>query len=59
MKILKQSNVTRVIGNPICENGMWGIKVEFNCDGIIDTTKIFLDSKQLVLKIKIGYKFMH
>jgi len=59
MKVLKESNVTRVIGNPICENGMWGIKVEFNCDGIIDETNIFLDSKALVLKIKVGYKFLH
>ena len=54
---MKQCNVTRVIGIPICKNGMWGIKVEYNCDGIIDETTIFLDSKALVLKIKVGYKF--
>lgn len=54
-----ECNVTRVIGNPICENGMWGIKVEFNCDGKIDETTIFLDSKSEVLKIKSGYKFKH
>lgn len=54
---MKQCNVTRVIGNPIFENGMWGIKVEYNCNGIIDETTIFLDSKALVLKIKPGYKF--
>lgn len=59
MKALKESNVTRVIGNPIYENGMWGIKIEFNYDGVIDQTTIFLDSKQLVLKIKVGYKFLH
>lgn len=58
MKVLQECNVTRTIGNPICENGMWGIKVEFNCDGIIDETTIFLDSKVEVLKIKTGYKFM-
>lgn len=52
-----ECNVTRVIGNPICENGMWGIKCEYNCNGIIDTTTIFLDSKKQVLKIKVGYKF--
>ena len=52
-------NVIRVIGEPVCENGMWGIKVEYNCNGKIDTVTIFLDSKSEVLKIKSGYKFKH
>jgi len=51
--------VTRVIGNPYCEYGMWGIKVEFNSYGVIGETNIFLDSKAEVLKIKSGYKFLH
>jgi len=54
---MKQCNVTRVIGDPVCENGMWGIKCEYNCNGIIDTTTIFLDSKAEVLRIKVGYKW--
>jgi len=54
---MKECNVTRVIGYPICENGMWGIKVEYNCEGKIDEVNIFLDSKAEVLRIKAGYKF--
>ena len=54
---MDECNVTRVIGNPVCENGMWGIKVEYNFNGKIDETTIFLDSKAEVLKIKSGYKF--
>lgn len=50
--------VIEVIGEPVCEFGMWGVKVKYDSYGYISETTIFLDTKEEVLKIKPGYKFL-
>ena len=53
--------VEEIIGNPFFEkhSGCWGIKVKYNSYGIICEGQIFLDTKEEILKIKIGYKFLN
>jgi hypothetical protein len=53
--------VTEIIGKPFkCKNThCWGLEVKYDSYGNESTTKIFLDTKAEILKIKIGYEFLH